>query len=135
MNIIRIVAVIVLNPNGKFLIMKRSSDKKIHANLWNLPSGKIGKGESLEDAGIRETFEETGLKVDFPEVGLETEIEISKELKLEMNYLLARTTDTEVKLNWENSEYKWVTPKESLDFEFAVSHDEVERVLKNFKLL
>lgn len=130
-----VIAVIVLNTENKFVILKRSSDKKVHANLWNLPSGGIESGESLEDAGIREVYEEIGLKIDIVKTGTSIIIKINDDFNLNINYLLAKAENTEVKLNPENSEFKWVSPSESLNYEFAVSRDEVERVLNEFKLL
>ncbi len=46
---------VVMRPDKTFLIMKRNG-------LWDLPKGKLEKGESNEDAAIREVEEETGLK-------------------------------------------------------------------------
>ncbi|KKU23258.1 MAG: hypothetical protein UX34_C0013G0013 [Candidatus Woesebacteria bacterium GW2011_GWF1_46_13] len=34
-----VAAVVILNFQGKILIMKRSPKKKIHPNLWGLPAG------------------------------------------------------------------------------------------------
>lgn len=46
---------VVLRKDGKFLIMKRDG-------IWDLPKGKFEKGESAEEAALREVNEETGLK-------------------------------------------------------------------------
>lgn len=46
---------IVTNPEGKVLFIYRN-DK------WDLPKGKIDKGETLEECAIREVMEETGVK-------------------------------------------------------------------------
>ena len=53
----RVVAAggVVTNPQGKVLFIYRN-DK------WDLPKGKMDKGESIEDAAIREVEEETGVK-------------------------------------------------------------------------
>ncbi|MEX0981463.1 MAG: NUDIX domain-containing protein [Bacteroidales bacterium] len=45
---------LVMRPDGKFLVMKRSG-------LWDLPKGKLGKDETSERAALREVSEETGL--------------------------------------------------------------------------
>lgn len=45
---------VVTNPKGKVLFIYRN-DK------WDLPKGKLDKGESIEDCAIREVMEETGV--------------------------------------------------------------------------
>ena len=47
---------VVTNPKGKVLFIYRN-DK------WDLPKGKLDKGESIEDCAIREVMEETGAEV------------------------------------------------------------------------
>ena len=46
---------IVNNPSGEILFIKR-------LGKWDLPKGKMEKGESREESAIREIEEETGLK-------------------------------------------------------------------------
>jgi ADP-ribose pyrophosphatase YjhB (NUDIX family) len=46
---------LVKNENDKILMIFRR-------NRWDLPKGKLDKGETLEDCAVRETEEETGLK-------------------------------------------------------------------------
>nr|WP_299388395.1 NUDIX domain-containing protein [Allomuricauda sp.] len=45
----------VTNPKGKVLFIFRNGK-------WDLPKGKVDKGESIEKAAIREVEEETGVK-------------------------------------------------------------------------
>ena len=46
---------VVANKEGKVLFIFRN-------NKWDLPKGKLEKGESLEEAAVREVEEETGVK-------------------------------------------------------------------------
>lgn len=46
---------VVFNPNGEILVMYRRDS-------WDLPKGKIDKGETKEIAAVREVQEETGLQ-------------------------------------------------------------------------
>lgn len=46
---------VVTNPEGKVLFIYRN--KK-----WDLPKGKLDKGETLEECAIREVMEETGVQ-------------------------------------------------------------------------
>ena len=45
---------LVFNPRGEFLAIERNG-------VWDLPKGKLEKGEDFEQAALRETEEETGL--------------------------------------------------------------------------
>lgn len=45
---------LVLNDEGKLLMMFRRG-------VWDLPKGKLDKGEKIEDCALREVKEETGL--------------------------------------------------------------------------
>ncbi len=57
--------VIVLGPENEVLLLDASwceTNKKIE--LWICPGGGVEKGESWEQAAIREIYEETGLTID-----------------------------------------------------------------------
>ena len=46
---------LVFNSKGEFLVIQRNG-------IWDLPKGKLEKGENFESAALREVEEETGLK-------------------------------------------------------------------------
>jgi 8-oxo-dGTP diphosphatase len=54
---------ILEDPNGRFLLMQRSSKSKGWPGRWEFPGGKVDRGEELTEALIREWKEETGLDV------------------------------------------------------------------------
>ena len=54
---------LVRNNKGKMLFIFRK-------NKWDLPKGKVDKGETLENGAMREVEEETGVKKLQPETGL-----------------------------------------------------------------
>lgn len=57
----RKVALVVLIHNNKALILKRSPNSFSHPNKWGFPGGGIDKGESPEQAAVRECEEEIGI--------------------------------------------------------------------------
>ncbi|MCR5271780.1 MAG: NUDIX hydrolase [Lachnospiraceae bacterium] len=57
------VLAIVKNNEGRYLVTRRSLDKKWAAGKWEIPGGGTKAGETSLEAVKREVFEETGLDV------------------------------------------------------------------------
>lgn len=57
-----VVAVALIDVDGRVLIAKRPEGKKL-AGLWEFPGGKVEPGERPEAALIRELREELGIEV------------------------------------------------------------------------
>ena len=60
MKIVLVVAVVLVDPDGRVLIAKRPEGKAM-AGLWEFPGGKVDPGEPPEAALIRELKEELGV--------------------------------------------------------------------------
>ena len=56
-----IVLCILTRPDGRYLITRRSMDKRWAPGAWEVPGGGVLAGETSEQAVIRETREETGI--------------------------------------------------------------------------
>jgi 8-oxo-dGTP diphosphatase len=52
---------LIENRSGKFLITRRTLDKKWAAGAWEIPGGGASAGETSMDAVKREVYEETGI--------------------------------------------------------------------------
>lgn len=52
------------NNSGKFLITRRTLDKKWAAGAWEIPGGGASAGETSLDAVRREVYEETGIDLE-----------------------------------------------------------------------
>jgi 8-oxo-dGTP diphosphatase len=61
-NLLTVVAVALIDADGRVLIAQRPEGKKL-AGLWEFPGGKLEPGERPEEALIRELREELGIEV------------------------------------------------------------------------
>lgn len=55
---------VIKNSEGKILIVKRHPKSRTDPEMWELPGGKVEKGEHFADALVREIKEETNLDVE-----------------------------------------------------------------------
>lgn len=60
----RVVAVFLVDREGRILMQHRSPHAKISPNQWTLPGGLVEEGEAPLEAGRREVYEETGIVVE-----------------------------------------------------------------------
>jgi len=96
----------IIVHKGKFLLLKRNNPPV--KGEWWLPGGRIRRNESLEDAVRREAFEETGLTCKIiRQVGVINYI--FPECHAVSVYFLVEPDSTNVRLNSEHSDYKWVS--------------------------
>ena len=128
----KIVTSFITNDD-KFLILKRSNQVKSMKSLWAGISGIIEKNETPLDRAKIEIFEEVGIEED--------QIKLIKSSNLmrilspqyknhewEVYPFLFEGKDLKIKLNWENSQYKWVRMDELKNYKTVPS---LEKVLFN----
>ena len=122
--------------NGdRILILKRSDKVKSMKCLWAGVSGIIENNETPLVRAKIEIFEEVGIQ--------EEQIELLKAIQqmkiLSPQYkdhewnifpFLFKVKNPEIKLNWENSEFKWIEPNEIKNYKTV---PELEKIL--FSLL
>ena len=122
-----------IKNNDKFLILKRSKNVKTMKDLWAGISGIIEKNETpLERAKI-EIFEETGIREDQIKL-LKAADEMRvvspqyKNHEWEVFPFLFESKNPVVKLNWENSDSKWILANELKNYKTVPN---LEKVLFN----
>ena len=128
-----IVTSFIINDQ-KILLLKRSNKVKTMKCLWAGISGIIEKGDETPlSRAMIEIFEEVGIKED--ELKLLKSIQqqriVSPQYKNhEWNIFpfLFSTKNMEIKLNWENSEFKWIKPTEIINYKTV---PDLEKILSN----
>lgn len=119
-----------IKDNEKLLILKRSNKVKSMKGLW---AGIIEKNEEPLKRAKIEIFEEVGITED-----MITLVKTSEEMRInspqyenhewEIFPFLFEAKNPIIKLNWENSEFKWINVEELENYETVPS---LQKVLFN----
>lgn len=125
----KIVTSFIIN-NEKFLLLKRSEKVKSMKGLWAGISGIIEKNEEPLKRAKIEIFEELGIKDD--QIKL---LKAAKQIRVvspqyknhewEIFPFLFEANNPKINLNWENSEYKWITARDLNDFKTVPNLEKV----------
>lgn len=130
------VKTVVRHENsGKFLLMKRSSDKEEYPGYWEFPGGGLEEGETPREGALRELEEETGMKGEILNQGSFEWTSDHTDRDILSHSFLVEVEETEVELSREHTEYEWLEldvifdrkhfPLIEKDLEHAgVKHDE-----------
>ncbi len=122
-----------IRDNEKLLILKRSDKVKSMKGLWAGISGIIEKNEEPLKRAKIEIFEEVGITED-----MITLVRSSEEMRInspqyenhewEIFPFLFEAKNPAIKLNWENSDFKWINVEELENYETVPS---LQKVLFN----
>lgn len=116
------VAAALIWDGDKFMICQRPAHKS-NALLWEFVGGKLEKGETKEEALVRECMEELGVTVS---VGSEffdivhTYPDITVHLTL-FNATISEGTPELI----EHNDIRWITPEEIPQYSFCKADDEI----------
>lgn len=123
---------IIRNSDGEILIVKRHPKSRTDPEMWELPGGKVEKGEHFADALVREIKEETNLDVnvgDFCEA-IQNDYPHKRTVQL-MMYL--DDINGSVEISDEHTQFKWASMDEIRSLELSTSFKKVLKK-KNYKL-
>ncbi len=119
-----------LKDEDKFLILKRSKKVKTMKELWAGISGIIENNEEPLLRAKIEIYEELGIKEDKLKL-----VKAAEKLRIvspqyqnhewEVFPFLFEVKNPNIKLNWENSEYRWIDKEELRDYETVPNLDRV----------
>ena len=125
------VRMLMYNPDGKLLLLRRAGNKRCESDSWEFPGGKCENDECAETAILRELREETGIEVD--EVDLEGAFESMLHGKRTHHQVFKSSTDIEVaQLSGEHDDFAWIQPVEAATFELT---GETKMIMTRFRQL
>ena len=99
----QVAKVVIIDDDGKVLMLKRSDYVHKYAKEWDLPGGHIRVGEKLEDGMAREVMEETGLSIKDPKFIQKID---------NLNFYCCRYNGKRIILSHEHTEYNFFAKNE-----------------------
>ena len=123
---------VIKNSDGEILLLKRHPKSRTDPEMWELPGGKVEKGEHFADTLVREIKEETNLNVtvgDFCEA-IQNDYTHKRTVQL-MMYL--DDVEGTVEISEEHTEYMWASIEKIRGLEISTS---LKKLLKkrNYEL-
>lgn len=104
---------IIVDSKGRVLVMKRNNEPA--KGLYWFPGGRIKMGQSFEEALEEQIKEETGLEwseVEVLKVASVSSSVFGTRHTVEINFLLRKLSSSEIRLDQEHSDFKWLKPEE-----------------------
>lgn len=112
------VKAVLLDGQGRCLLLRRSRNNRTSAGSWEWPGGKVEPGEDFASAVVREVHEETALEIELTGVAGAAQCEMA-EINVALLCMEAKVTAGEVMLSDEHDEYAWVSLAEFACFPLA----------------
>lgn len=147
----RVVSTAIIYKDGKYLIVKRSLEKRVYPGKWTVPGGGLEVSDyentpkttndawyyALENSLKREISEEAGVEVNKPKYLLDMAFIRPDKVPVVTLSWYCEYKSGEVKLNSENIDYKWIAAGEAKDYELIPGIGEeiqmVDKILKGEK--
>lgn len=108
--------------DGKFMICKRP-ENKARGGLWEFVGGKLEKGETGEQALVRECREELGVEIEVKSTYM-TVIHHYPDLTVWLTFYNARIKEGEPRL-LEHTAIEWIAPSEIPNYEFCPADETI----------
>ena len=123
----RDVAAALIRKDGKFMIFRRPPHKA-RGGLWEFVGGKTEKGETKEQALIRECREELDVEVEPKSVFMEV-VHKYPDIEIQLTLFNAEIVKGKPKLI-EHTDIRWITPDEIDKYEFCPADEEILKRIK-----
>ena len=101
------VKAVILDAEGRCLLLRRSAANRGFVGYWEWPGGKPDPGEDLATAVRREVREESGLEVTLTGLAGASQFEVPT-LRVILLCLLARPAGGTLRLSHEHDAFAWV---------------------------
>ena len=108
----------IIKKDNKFLLLKRSSNSKFFASLWDFPGGKIKGEEKVSEALVREVKEESNLNIKSTDKFDEYNYN-EKGHEIHFRVFWPTSFSGEVKLSKDHTEFRWFSKEDLKKYSLA----------------
>ena len=128
----RVVSCLLVNDDGKLLILKRSDKVKTYKGLWGGVAGYIEENETPYETAIKEIKEEAGL--DKKDVSLVKKLDLIPFTDLHKGerydweifpFLFRTEKKKKIDIDWEHLEYRWIPPPDIVKYDTVPQFKEI----------
>jgi len=110
-----------LEHDNKILILRRSEKVRTMKHQWAGVSGYIESNETPLERALKEIEEEVGLKKEDVKLLRAAEpLEVpdkERDILWTVHPHIFKTSNANIRLDWEHDQYKWIDPKEIADYD------------------
>ena len=117
------VNLIILNDEGKILLIKRSSAELIEPDAWSIPGGRVEENENYETALSREIEEELGVAI--ADFAYFKSYFVNSPRAVRVVYFYGTIASNNIILNHESSSFFWFDTTEISDLHLAFNQKQV----------
>ncbi len=121
-----VVAALIFE-DGKFMICQRPAHKA-RGLLWEFAGGKVEKGETKENALIRELREELDITVAVEDIFMDV-VHTYPDLQVHLTLFHAKIVQGRPK-KIEHHDIRWITPEQIGQYAFCPADDEILRRIR-----
>lgn len=115
---------VIKNDDGDILIVKRHPKSKTDPEMWELPGGKVEKGEHFADALVREIKEETSLDVNVGDFCEAVQNDYSHKRTVQLMMYLSDVKGS-VEISDEHTEFMWASIEKIKTLKLSTSFKKV----------
>ncbi|MBE6776002.1 MAG: (deoxy)nucleoside triphosphate pyrophosphohydrolase [Ruminococcaceae bacterium] len=124
------VAAALIRQGNRFMICQRP-ENKTRAFQWEFVGGKAEKGETREEALIRECREELGITVRVGEIFMEVDHRYP-DINVHLTLFNAEIAEGTPEL-LEHKDMRWITPDEIKNYTFCPADKEIlEKIIREY---
>jgi 8-oxo-dGTP pyrophosphatase MutT (NUDIX family) len=127
-------AAVIRNPEGKYLVLKRSEKEVAYPGYWSFPGGKSEDNETIQETLEREALEEAGLRINGRKILLkETSFMRPDGQTVKLLSYLCFADHFDVIINENFTDFRWISIDELAGLKHAGIDEELKKAEEIYK--